>query len=45
MSCVMSVVGICPSDDGLKSVRPGADRNRTNAKHLGHEGSCLIIKS
>ena len=39
MSCVVSVVGICSSDDGLKISPSQNAQTPPNDKHLGHWGS------
>ena len=44
MSCVMSVVGICLSDDGLKISLSQNAQTPANEKHDGHGDPCLILK-
>jgi len=44
MSCVLSVVGICSSDDGLKISPSQIAQTPTNDKHAGHGDSCLYLK-
>jgi len=44
MSCVVSVVGICSSDDGLKISPSQNAQTPPNDKHLGHGDPCLILK-
>ena len=44
MSCVVSVVGICSSDDGLKISPPQNAQTPANDKHVGHGDPCLILK-
>ena len=44
MSCVMSVVGICSSDDGLKISPSQNAQTPPNAKQVGHGDSCLYLK-
>ena len=44
LSCVVSVVGICASDDGLRSVPPQNAQTPPNDKHYGHGDPCLILK-
>ena len=45
MSCVVSVGGVCASDDGLKISPSQNAQTPTNDKHVGHGDSCLILKS
>ena len=44
MSCVVSVVGICSSDDGLKISPSQNVQTPPNDKHVGHGDPCLILK-
>ena len=44
MSCVMSVVGICSSDDGLKISPSQNAQTPPNDKHDGHGDPFLILK-
>jgi len=44
MSCVVSVVGICSSDDGLKISPSQNEQTPPNDKHVGHGDPCLILK-
>ena len=41
MSCVVSVVGICASDDGLKISPSQNAQTPPNDKHVGHGDPCL----
>jgi len=43
MSCVVSVVGICPSDDGLKISPSQIGQTPPNDKHAEHKASCLFL--
>ena len=45
MSCVVSVVGICASDDGLKIGPSQKVQTPPNDKHDGHGDPFLILKS
>ena len=45
MSCVVSVVGICASDDGLKISPSQNAQTPPNDKHDGHGDPFLILKS
>ena len=44
MSCVMSVVGICSSDNGLKISPSQNVQTPPNDKHDGHGDPYLILK-
>jgi len=44
MSCVVSVVGICASDDGLKTSPSQNAQTPPNDKHVGHGDPCLILR-
>ena len=44
MSCVVSVVGICSSDDGLKISPSQNAQTPPNDKHAEHGNPCLILK-
>ena len=44
MSCVVSVVGICASDDGLKISPSQNAQTPPNDKHDGHGDPFLILK-
>ena len=44
MSCVMSVGGICSSDDGLKTSPSQNGQTPPNAKQVGHGDPCLYLK-
>ncbi len=44
MSCVVSIVGICSSDDGLKSVRPRTHRHHQMTNRLDMGDPCLYLK-
>ena len=44
MSCVVSVVGICESDDGLKISPSRNVQTPPNDKHYGYGDPCLILK-
>ena len=44
MSCVVSVDGICSSDDGLKSVRPRTDRQHQMTNMLDIGDSFFYLK-
>ena len=44
MSCVVSVGGICSSDDGLKSVRPRTNRHHQTTNTLDMGDPWLILK-
>ena len=44
MSCVVSVVGICSSDDGLKISPSQNAQTPSNEKHAGHGDPCLYLK-
>ena len=44
MSCVVSVVGICSSDDGIKISPSQNVQTPPNDKHIGHGDFCLYIK-
>ena len=44
MSCVVSVVGICSSDDGLKISPSQNAQTPPNDKHVEHGDSCLYLK-
>ena len=44
MSCVVSVVGICSSDDVLKISPSQNAQTPPNDKHVGQGVSCLILK-
>ena len=44
MSCVVSVVGICASDDGLKISPSQNAQTPPNDKHDGYGDPCLILK-
>ena len=44
MSCVVSVVGICASDDGLKISPSQSAQTPPNDKHVGHGDPCLYLK-
>ena len=43
MSCVVSVAGICASDDGLKISPSQNGQTPANDKHAGHGDSCLYL--
>ncbi len=45
MSCVVSVVGICSSDDRLKISPSQNAQTPSNEKHAGHGDLCLYFKS
>ena len=45
MSCVVSVAGICASDDGLKISPSQIGQTPPNDKHAEHKASCLFLKS
>ena len=45
MSCVVSVVGICSSDDGLKISPSQNAQTPPNDKHAGHGDPCLFLKA
>ena len=44
MSCVVSVVGIFASDDGLKISPSQNAQTPPNDKHVGHGDPCLFLK-
>ena len=44
MSCVVSVAGICSSDDGLKISPSQNAQTPPNDKHAGHGDPCLYLK-
>ena len=44
ISCVVSVVGICASDDGLKISPSQNVQTPPNDKHYGYGDPCLILK-
>ena len=44
MSCVVSVVGICASDDGLKISPSQNAQTPPNDKHVRHGDPCLMLK-
>ena len=44
MSCVVSVVGICSSDVGLRISPSQNAQTPPNDKHYGHGDPCLILK-
>ena len=43
MSCVVSVVGICAPDDGLKISPSQNAQTPPNDKHAGHGDPCLYL--
>ena len=45
MSCVVSVVDICSSDDRLKISPSQNEQTPPNDKHAGHGDPCLYLKS
>ena len=44
MSCVVSVAGICSSDDRLKISPSQNVQTPANDKHVGHGDPCLILQ-
>ena len=44
MSCVVSVAGICSSDDGLKISPSQNAQTPPYDKHVGHGNFCLYLK-
>ena len=44
MSCVVSLIGICSSEDGLEISPSQNAQTPANDKHEGHGDPCLILK-